>query len=128
MKWYSLNSIEGCVPLTDIVPNGNKNSYVWLIIVRPNGSINIQHGSGNPNTTGQNCTLYKSYLDDSVAKGYRTVKTNEVKYFMHPFCGCNDTHTYLEFLKSDIEKDGNLVYFYNPNFPGASSFDDAVED
>jgi hypothetical protein len=41
MKWYSLNSIEGCVPLTDIAPNGNKNSYVWLIIVRPDGSINI---------------------------------------------------------------------------------------
>ena len=129
MKWYSHNSIEGCVPAETVSSKyAGKNNYVWLIIVESDGDINIQHGNGNPENPGEDCQYYESYLDPDAPNGFRTVKKNEVKYFMNPYCGCSDTHTYLEFLKNDIEKKGSLVYFYNPNFPGADSFDDAVQD
>ena len=50
-----------------------------------------------------------------------------VTWFIPPFDGCNDRHTYLEFLEGDIKKFGNLVYFYNPNFPGTSSLQEAID-
>ena len=40
----------------------------------------------------------------------------------------SDTHTYLSFLKDDIESDGNLVYVYNPDFPETASFEEIVND
>jgi len=45
-----------------------------------------------------------------------------------PYRGCSDNHTYLEFLEDDIKAYGNMVYFYNPMFPDALSFGDAVQD
>jgi hypothetical protein len=42
MKWYSHNSIEGCVPAETVDPKyAGRNNYVWLIIVESDGDINI---------------------------------------------------------------------------------------
>lgn len=129
MKWYSWNSIKGCVK-TNTLPgfeNYSDSSYVWLIIVRQNGSINIQHGSGNPYSKGRDCTKYYSYYDESGRLITTTVKPTEKQYYIPPFSGCSDNHTYLEFLEGDVKRDGNKVYFYTPNFPGMSSFEETVE-
>ena len=138
MKWYSKNSIDGCVLAKSLNIEYDRNisddAYVWLLIKKgTNGKFNPQHGSGNPTTgTGRNCTLYESYID---SKG--VVQTKKVldsngnaiqKQFNQPYSGCDDKHTYLVFLKDDIEKQGNEVYFYNPEFPNYTSFDDLVQD
>lgn len=75
-----------------------------------------------------------SYTDDNseqarerLAKQYN-ISIESVKWFIPPYCGCSNDHTYLEFLENDIKTDGSLVYFYNPNFPGVASFEDAVQD
>jgi len=47
---------------------------------------------------------------------------------MRPYAICTDTHTYLKFLKEDVEKNNGIVYFYNPDFPDYDSFGDLVED
>jgi hypothetical protein len=47
MKWYSQNDASGCIPIADI-PGQVSTGYCWLIIRRPNGSYNFQHGSGSP--------------------------------------------------------------------------------
>lgn len=137
MKWYSFNSEEGCQKLWDVFPPeqypefSNRTyaeRYIWLIIVSDNGSINIQHGSGNPKNPGYMCTLYESYIDDQGKLHTQKVIPVQQKYFIPPYSGCSDNHTYLEFLLNDVERDGNRVYFYNPNFPGATSFEEVVED
>jgi hypothetical protein len=50
------------------------------------------------------------------------------EYFMYPYAGCSDDHTYLEFLEGDIKQDGNTVYFYNPAFHGWDSYEDLVKE
>jgi len=73
------------------------------------------------------------YYDDSsdMAREAIAAKNNipveGVTWFIPPYSGCNDKHTYLEFLEGDIKHSGNLVYFYNPNFPGTSSLQEAIE-
>jgi hypothetical protein len=47
---------------------------------------------------------------------------------MHPYCGCSDIHTYISFLEDDIKRDGNLVYFYNPDFPDYESFEELINN
>ncbi len=138
MKWYSKNNADGCVHAKSLNieydRNVNDDAYVWLLIKKgSNGKFNPQHGSGNPNSgAGRNCTLYESYID---SKG--VVQTKKIldsngnviqKWFYQPYSGCDDKHTYLVFLKDDIEKQGNEVYFYNPEFPNYTSFDDLVQD
>jgi hypothetical protein len=44
MKWYSQNSIEGCLRLFDVFPDypstssSYRNRYVWLVIMPPDGN------------------------------------------------------------------------------------------
>ena len=134
MKWYSQNDDTGCIPIADIVGHSNNTGYCWLIIRTPAGSYNFQHGSGNPANKGYVCTLYESHYDESASKGFVTNKVLDkdgnpiTKYFNHPYCGCSDPHTYLEFLEVDVKKNGNQVFFYNPNFPSYESIGDAIED
>lgn len=136
MKWYSHNSIEGCVPIRTVANHLpltssyipiNDNTYVWLIIITPQGKANVQHGYGNPNNTASLRTYYESHYDENGK--VVTVRSNPPiqKYFIPPYSGCNDDHTYLEFLEDDIKKDGNIVLFYNPNFPDAT-FDELYQD
>ena len=134
MKWYSQNDDTGCIPIADITGHSNNTGYCWLIIRTPAGSYNFQHGSGNPANKGYVCTLYESHYDENAAKGFVTNKVLDgdgnaiTKYFNHPYCGCSDPHTYLEFLEVDVKKNGNQVFFYNPNFPSYDSIGDAIED
>lgn len=134
MKWYSRNDIEGCVQATSLpikyTYNISDTSYVWLLIKNKDGRYNPQHGSGNPATAGYQCTLYHSYYTDEENGEYETEKVPnvETKYFMHPYCGCSDIHTYISFLEDDIKRDGNLVYFYNPDFPDYESFEELINN
>jgi hypothetical protein len=124
MKWYSKNDKDGCVPVNTIPGYETRSGDVWLIIKDPrNNTYNIQHGSGTFPGREDNELCYYSVLDPTAPKGYRTYPTDPPEYrkFWSPYNGCTETHTYLEFLKSDVEKKGNLVYFYNPNFPGVDS-------
>lgn len=136
MKWYSRNDMDGCVPARSLPghENASESSYVWLIVYNPKnpGHFNLQHGSGNPNNKPILKTLHWSYYD---SKGklhteiYKDGNGKEVKKeFMSPYSGCDDKHTYLEFLEGDIKRDGNLVYFYNPDFPNYNSFEDLIKD
>lgn len=74
------------------------------------------------------------YYNDSSEEARKMIAQNKnipvegLTWFIPPYDGCNDKHTYLEFLDGDIETQGNLVYFYNPKFPDADSFDEAVQD
>lgn len=132
MKWYSHNSPEGCVPISSIP--GYEDYYYswgthcWLIIANgKTGEFQFGHGSGDP-TDGsyRDCTYYESTLN---ADGTITTTPTKIKKrFIAPYKGCSDNHTFLEFLKGDIERNGNLVYFYNPAFPDAVSYDQVVQD
>ena len=136
MKWYSKNNIDGCILASSLPINYTyklpDNSYVWLLIQNKDGKFNPQHGSGNPNSIKELETLYWSYYDseDNLhTEIYLDDEGNEVnEYFMHPYAGCSNNHTYLEFLEGDIKKQGNKVYFYNPDFPTHNSFEDLVQD
>ena len=134
MKWYSRNDETGCVPISSIPGYEENGGYCWLIIRTPSGSYNFQHGSGNPEHRGYDCTLYHSYYDDSAPRGYVTEKVIDdngqyiEKYFMHPYCGCSNSHTYIEFLEGDVKRNGNQVFFYNPDFPDYDSFEDLILD
>ena len=136
MKWYSKNSLEGCVK-TNTLPgreNYGDESHVWLVIYNPEtGAYNTQHGSGNPYSGKTDLeTLYWSYYDENgklQTEIYKDENGKEVKKeFIAPYSGCDNSHTYLEFLEGDIKRDGNLVYFYNPEFPNHDSFEDLVKD
>lgn len=135
MKWYSRNDVDGCVrakdlPLDYVEQYLSDQSYVWLLIKQKDGRYKAQHGTGNPANAGYQCTLYHSYYTNEEAGEFQTEKVAgaSTQYFMHPYCGCNDRHTYISFLENDIKDDGNLVYFYNPNFPDYESFDDLIND
>lgn len=136
MKWYSRNDSSGCQKALDIDINYGsyerylrENDYVWLLIYSPRtGIYNPQHGYGDPANSGRNCTKYESYYDEEGKLITRPCNPKEQKVFVPPYSGCSDNHTYLEFLEGDIKTDKNLVYFYNPNFPGTASFEDVVQD
>ena len=138
MKWYSRNDSAGCVPANSLpvtyTINMNDRNYVWLLIKNQNGKYNPQHGNGDPSRGPSKCYLYESHYDSTNAKGYVTtaVKGEDgkqiTKEFIPPYSGCSDTHTYLEFLESDVKKSGNTVYFYNPNFPAYDSYEDLIMD
>lgn len=132
MKWYSHNSPEGAVPISSIPSQADSGDYLycWLIIVDGRtGQYNFQHGAGDPTGQGRICRYYESVLDPVTNKPITKMVVPAItKTFIQPFCGCSDNHTFLEFLKSDIEKDGNLVYFYNPSFPNAVSYEQIIND
>lgn len=126
MKWYSMNNEQGCALLTDL---GYDKLYGWLIIVNPEtGYVNLQHGACSENqlTATRLCTFFTSTLQEDGS--LRTIAHEDIqKEFMYPYAGCSDNHTYLEFLYGDVLHAGNLVYFYNPSFLGAESFEDLVD-
>ena len=132
MKWYSMNNEKGYVSVKTIkgFENNINDFYVWLIIVDPeSGSINFQHGSASASSLSskRSCTYHTSFLDTN--GDLKTVVHSDItKDFYYPYAGCSDDHTYLSFLTQDIIADGNLVYFYNPSFLGAESFEDLVEE
>ena len=133
MKWYSKNDLSGCQKAKDVSSNltYNDDYYVWLLIVSENNGeyyINPQHGMGDPTLPASLCTVYESVMIDGEIQNPKKVYPEQTKYFIQPYAGCSDTHTYLEFLRNDIMRDGNLVYFYNPNFPGADTYDDVIKD
>lgn len=130
MKWYSQNDSSGCIPISDIPSQAERSGYCWLIIYDPEtGYYNFQHGSGDPATGGKRtCTYYISSLTADGKVHTRPATPTVKKDFIAPYSGCSDNHTFLEFLKSDIEKGGQLVYFYNPAFPNTSSFEQVIEE
>ena len=140
MKWYSRNDLSGCVkalslPVTYSMPQSiNESSYVWLLIRNSDGTYNPQHGRGNPAGNATICTLYHSYYTNDEQTSYKTEKVVDengkfiTKSFIPPYNGCNDNHTYIEFLEGDVKKQGNTVYFYNPAFPSYDSYQDLVDD
>ena len=140
MKWYSRNDLEGCLPALSVPVNYipqyklNANSHVWLLIRQPNGLYNPQHGNGNPANNATLCTLYESQYTDETQTKYTTTKVLDAngqpvqKAFIPPYSGCNDQHTYIDFLENDVKKQGNTVYFYNPAFPSYKSYEDLVSD
>lgn len=114
--------------------------YTWLIIYTPSEDIyDFGHGSGEPNYSKSSIKKYHEswYLPNgSFDTGYADQQGNIVdssmdawqKPFIAPYSGCNDSHTYLKFLENDVKKNGNSVYFYNPNFPGAKNLGEAIEN
>lgn len=140
MKWYSSNDLSGCVkalslPITYKNPQYiNESSYVWLLIRDSAGTYNSQHGRGNPAGNATTCTLYHSYYTNDEQTEYKTEKVKDengnyiTKSFIPPYNGCNDNHTYIEFLEGDVKRDGNTVYFYNPAFPSYDNYEDLVFD
>ena len=133
MRWYSQNDLSGCVYTGDMPRlNGvSTNSYVWLLIYDPDtGRYNAQHGSGNPHDGKVDLEIkYESYYNENNVLQTTVVVPEERKEFISPYRGCSNNHTYLVFLENDIKRDGNLVYFYNPNFPGMDdlSFEEIVK-
>ncbi len=134
MKWYSQNTLEGA-PLVSSIPNYEqkvdpyyqKPDYrCWLIIEsKKTGNYNLQHGAGDPSSPEELERCYYSYIDEN-GKIQTVRDTSEPdQYFMMPYCGCNEKHTYLEFIRTDINQ-GNNVYFYNPKFPSVDSFKEIV--
>lgn len=136
MKWYSRNDDSGYMWTSDLahLDWGYKGQACWLIIKDSNGKYQGGHGSGSPELSGYNCTLYQSYYTDVEAGTYKTEKVLDdegnaiTKYFMQPYSGCSDTHTYIDFLERDVKKNGGAVYFYNPDFPDYDSFEDLIID
>lgn len=136
MKWYSQNTLEGA-PLVSSIPGYEQkvdsyykkpNYRCWLIIEsKGTGKYNLQHGAGDPSSPKELERCFYSYIDENGT--IQTVRdTSEPdKYFMMPYCGCNERHTYLEFIKTDISQ-GNNVYFYNPKFPAVDSFKEIVSE
>ena len=135
MKWYSKNSIDGCVPANSLpikyTYNLPSSSHVWLLI-QQGEKFNPQHGTGDPSTSERLCTLHETFYNDKGEKITQKVLDANGKLiqkrFKYPYAGCNDDHTYLNFLTDDVQAKGNTVYFYNPDFPNYNSFEDLVSD
>lgn len=117
-----------------------KDRYAWLIIYSPSEDIyKFGHGSGKPDYANPSTRYYYEswYLPNgSFDTSYADQQGNIVnssanawkKPFIAPYSGCTDSHTYLKFLENDVKINGNLVYFYNPNFPGAKNLEEAIEN
>ena len=134
MKWYSQGDQSGYQAITTFWNNSHQPStkYVWLIVENKDGSLNSQHGgcSFDQLKTKITCTKYQFNWDKYYqgASSYQAVtKLDEKKDFYYPYAGCSDQHTYLSFLKYDIEKNGSKVYFYNPAFIDVN-YEDLVDD
>ena len=140
MKWYSFNNSEGSIVVKDAFTeeqliNSGYSYYIdsedvrcWLVIVSPGGTINLQHGVGVDDGSARTCTQYQSYFDSNGKLITKPVSPAVYKDFITPYQNCSDSHTYLEFLEKDIKSYGNMVYFYNPMFPDALSFGDALQN
>lgn len=124
MKWYSRNDKSGCVKkssLNEYCKAHNFSTftddedYVWLIVIKQT-EIDTIHGSGQPNPELlRECQYHESYDNGKGKIITELVKPLIKKKFMYPYASCADTHTFLHFLKENVEK-GENVYFYNPRF------------
>ena len=124
MKWYSRNDESGCVKESSLneyckahnFPTfTNDEKYVWLIVIKPT-KIDTIHGSGKPNPDVlRECRYYESYDDGKGKIITELVQPVIKKNFMYPYATCSDKHTFLHFLKENVEN-GENVYFYNPRF------------
>lgn len=124
MKWYSRNDESGCVKESSLneyckVHNfptfTDDEKYVWLIVIKQT-KIDTIHGSGKPNPDVlRECRYYESYDNGKGKIITELVKPVIKKNFMYPYATCSDKHTFLHFLKENVEK-GENVYFYNPRF------------
>ena len=136
MKWYSRNDDSGYVMTSELdhLDWGYRGDACWLIIKDASGKYQGGHGSGNPAQEGWDCTLYESSYTNTKTGEYKTEVVRDAdgnpitKYFMQPYCGCSDPHTYISFLEGDVKSRGGTVYFYNPNFPNYESFEDLIFD
>lgn len=134
MKWYSQGDSSGYQAVTTKWYNASTptTKYVWLIIDSQKNGFNYQHGGCDYSALGTKrlCTKYAFNWEKYYA-GYSSdtavTRLDEQKYFSYPYAGCSDPHTYLSFLKYDIEKNGNKVYFYNPAFIDVN-YEDLVDD
>lgn len=124
MKWYSRNDESGCVKESSLneyckahnFPTfTNDEKYVWLIVIKPT-KIDTIHGSGKPDPDVlRECRYYESYDNGKGKIITELVQPVIKKNFMYPYATCSDKHTFLHFLKENVEK-GENVYFYNPRF------------
>lgn len=124
MKWYSRNDISGCVKRSSLNEYCKANNFktfdddekcVWLIVIKQT-KIDTSHGSGKPNPEVlRECQYYESYDNGKGKIITELVKPLIKKKFMYPYAGCLDDHTFLHFLKENVEN-GEKVYFYNPRF------------
>ena len=124
MKWYSRNDESGCVKESSLneyckahnFPTfTNDEKYVWLIVIKPT-KIDTIHGSGKPDPDVlRECRYYESYDNGKGKIITELVQPVIKKNFMYPYATCSDKHTFLHFLKNNVEK-GENVYFYNPRF------------
>lgn len=128
MKWYSHNNAEGCVRVNTLIPWYNPNLYSWLVAVQPDGTLILNHGASELGTQIRECTYYTSVLDENGKLITTKSSPPIIKDFITPYAWCSDDHTYLYFLYYDINTYGNQVLFYNPKFPDADSYKDAVND
>lgn len=124
MKWYSRNDESGCVKESSLneyckshnFPTfTNDEKYVWLIVIKPT-KIDTIHGSGKPDPDVlKECRYYESYDNGKGKIITELVQPVIKKNFMYPYATCSDKHTFLHFLKENVEN-GENVYFYNPRF------------
>ena len=117
MKWYSRNDDTGYMWTRDLdhLDWGYRGDACWLIIKDKNGKYQGGHGSGNPANMGRDCLLYESYYVNQETGEFKTevVFDDEgkriEKYFMQPYSGCSDPHTYIDFLERDVKRGGGAV-------------------
>ena len=124
MKWYSRNDESGCVKESSLNEYCkahnfpifiNDEKYVWLIVIKQT-KIDTIHGSGKPNPDVlKECRYYESYDNGKGKIITELVQPVIRKNFMYPYATCSDKHTFLHFLKENVEN-GENVYFYNPRF------------
>lgn len=124
MKWYSRNNKSGCVKESSLNEYckahnfstfTNDEKYVWLIVIKST-KIDTIHGSGKPDPDVlKECRYYESYDNGKGKIITKLVQPVIKKNFMYPYATCSDKHTFLHFLKENVEK-GENVYFYNPRF------------
>lgn len=124
MKWYSRNDESGCVKessLNEYCKTKNFPTFkddencVWLIVIKKT-EVDTIHGSGKPNPDVlKECQYHESYDNGKGKIVTELVQPVIKKNFMYPYAACSDTHTFLHFLKENVEN-GENVYFYNPRF------------
>ena len=114
------------------------NSGKWCIRYRSeyleDGSLFTYYVDTKGNKKSNYISAPREYLNENTPEARQAIANTldisleDVIWFIPPYSGCSNDHTYLEFLEGDIKQDGNYVYFYNPNFPGTTSFEEVIKD
>ena len=133
MKWYSRNDETGCIPCNTIPGYEDSNQWTWMIVAttKNDGTVSFSfgHGSGKDPINGSQyeSTKMESYYDTNGKLVTVVSQPEEKRMIKSPYYGCHDSHTYLYFMKNEVSNT-KKTYFYNPNFPSQSSFDEVVQD